>query len=105
MTLTFPTIWRAGLLAVAAFAFAPTAHAEFFSDVKRTFQTDVPHFFQDDTPCAFGGQPTSHTKSSCKRSGPPPARDAAGTPLRDDPAPAPRAAPAPVSSTPRPVQY
>jgi hypothetical protein len=43
-----------------------SARAEFFNDVRRTFQTDIPHFFQDDVPCAFGGQPTSHTKSSCK---------------------------------------
>jgi hypothetical protein len=54
---------------------APTlARADFFDGARRTFQTDiphffqtdVPHFFQDDIPCAFGGQPTSHTKSSCK---------------------------------------
>jgi hypothetical protein len=54
---------------------APTsARADFFDDARRTvntdiphfFQTDVPHFFQDDIPCAFGGQPTSHTKTSCK---------------------------------------
>jgi hypothetical protein len=42
------------------------ARAEFFNDVRRTFQTDIPHFFQDDIPCAFGGEPTSHTKTSCK---------------------------------------
>jgi hypothetical protein len=39
---------------------------DFPNDVKRTFTTDIPHFFQDDIPCAFGGQPTSGTKSSCK---------------------------------------
>src|SRR3954452_8714821 len=52
------------------------ARADFFDDLRRTFQTDVPnffqtdvpHFFQDDIPCAFGGQPTSHTKTSCKSS-------------------------------------
>jgi hypothetical protein len=43
-----------------------SARADFFDDARRTFQTDIPHFFQDDVPCAFGGQPTSHTKSSCK---------------------------------------
>ncbi len=42
------------------------ARADFFDDARRTFQTDIPHFFQDDIPCAFGGQPTSHTKTSCK---------------------------------------
>jgi hypothetical protein len=48
---------------------APTpARADFFDDARRTFQTDIPHFFQDDIPCAFGGQPTSRTKTSCKSS-------------------------------------
>jgi hypothetical protein len=47
------------------------AQADFFDDMRRTFETDIPHFFQDDIPCAFGGQPTSHTKSSCKSSGHP----------------------------------
>lgn len=66
----------AGLIAVVTLAsLAPTpARADFFDDARRTFetdiphffQTDVPHFFQDDIPCAFGGQPTSHTKTSCK---------------------------------------
>ena len=49
------------------------AEADFFDGARRTFQTDiphffthdVPHFFQDDVPCAFGGQPTSGTKTSC----------------------------------------
>jgi hypothetical protein len=52
-------------LTLALLAPAP-AKADFFDDVRRTFQTDIPHFFQDDIPCAFGGQPTSHTKTSCK---------------------------------------
>ena len=51
-------------LTLALLAPAP-AKADFFDDVRRTFQTDVQHFFQDDIPCAFGGQPTSHTKASC----------------------------------------
>ena len=42
------------------------ARADFFDDARRTFQSDIPHFFQDDIPCAFGGQPTSHTKTLCK---------------------------------------
>jgi hypothetical protein len=42
------------------------ARADFFDDARRTLTTDIPHFFQDDVPCAFGGQPTSHTKTSCK---------------------------------------
>jgi hypothetical protein len=50
---------------------APTpARADFFDGARRTFQTDIPHFFQDDIPCAFGGQPTSHTKTSCKSPNP-----------------------------------
>jgi hypothetical protein len=52
-------------LTVALLASAP-ARADFFDDLRRTFQTDIPHFFQDDIPCAFGGQPTSHTKASCQ---------------------------------------
>ena len=48
-----------------------SARADFFDDARRTFQTDIPHFFQDDVPCAFGGQPTSHTRTSCKSSGGP----------------------------------
>jgi hypothetical protein len=45
---------------------APTpARADFFDDMRRTFETDIPHFFQDDIPCAFGGKPTSGTKTSC----------------------------------------
>jgi hypothetical protein len=52
---------------LASLAAPVTARADDFpNDVKRTFTTDIPHFFQDDIPCAFGGQPTSGTKSSCK---------------------------------------
>jgi hypothetical protein len=61
---------------VATLALVPvvSARADFFDDARRTFQTDIPHFFQtdfphffqDDIPCAFGGQPTSHTKTFCK---------------------------------------
>ena len=53
------------ILALAATAATP-ARADFFDDARKTFTTDIPHFFQDDIPCAFGGQPTSHTKTSCK---------------------------------------
>jgi hypothetical protein len=60
----------AAVLTLTVVAPAP-GRADFFSDVRRTFQTDIPHFFQDDIPCAFGGQPTSHTKTSCKSSGHP----------------------------------
>lgn len=56
-------------LALASLGPAP-ARADFFDDARRTFETDIPHFFQDDVPCAFGGQPTSHTKTSCKDKSP-----------------------------------
>lgn len=64
----FKLVALAAVVAALCGLSAP-AHAEFFNDVKRTFQTDIPHFFQDDIPCAFGGQPTSHTKTSCKKGG------------------------------------
>ncbi len=57
----------AAVLALACLASWP-ARADFFDGMRRTFKTDIPHFFQDDIPCAFGGQPTSHTKKSCKSS-------------------------------------
>jgi hypothetical protein len=47
------------------------ARADFFDGARRTFTTDIPHFFQDDIPCAFGGRPTSGTKTSCKSAGRP----------------------------------
>jgi hypothetical protein len=58
-------------IAVLTLAPLAPARADFFDDARRTFQTDIPHFFQDDIPCAFGGQPTSHTKTSCKSSSQP----------------------------------
>ena len=64
--------FRRGVSVFAALTFATMAplpaRADFFDGARRTFQTDIPHFFQDDIPCAFGGQPTSHTKTSCKSS-------------------------------------
>jgi hypothetical protein len=54
------------LIALLAAASAVPARADFFDDARRTFETDIPHFFQDDIPCAFGGNPTSGTKTSCK---------------------------------------
>ena len=71
MGLTSKTYWRfhpafpIAALMLASVAPAP-ARADFFNDVRRTFQTDIPHFFQDDIPCAFGGQPTSGAKASCR---------------------------------------
>lgn len=55
----------AAVLMITTLAPMP-ARADFLDDVRRTFTKDMPHFFQDDIPCAFGGQPTSHTKTSCK---------------------------------------
>jgi hypothetical protein len=62
-------------LTLASLASTP-ARADFFDDARRAFETDIPHFFQDDIPCAFGGQPTSHTKTSCKSSAGHPAKPA-----------------------------
>jgi hypothetical protein len=64
------TLW----ISVMAFCPLLSARADFFDNARQTFQkdiphffqSDVPHFFQDDIPCAFGGQPTSHTRTSCK---------------------------------------
>ena len=56
-------------LTLALLASAP-ARADFFDGARRTFTNDIPHFFQDDIPCAFGGQPTSHTRTACKSSAP-----------------------------------
>ena len=44
---------------------AMPARADFLDGVRKTLTNDLPHFFQDDVPCAFGGQPTSHTRKSC----------------------------------------
>ena len=62
--LAFPTAVTA-VLTLASLAPTP-ARADFFDGARRTFTTDIPHFFQDDIPCAFGGRPTSGTKTSCK---------------------------------------
>jgi hypothetical protein len=88
--------WRIHLpLAVAALLLAAApARADFFDDVRRTFQTDIPHFFQDDIPCAFGGRPTSGAKAACHGAEPHPAA----------PTPAPAAAKkasAPAAAKPR----
>jgi hypothetical protein len=61
-------VFSIAVLTASSLASAP-ALADFLDDARRTFQTDIPHFFQDDIPCAFGGQPTSHTKTSCKSAG------------------------------------
>src|SRR5262245_61533357 len=85
--------WPIAALLLAAAVPAP-ARADFFDDVRRTFQTDIPHFFQDDIPCAFGGQPTSGAKRACKDGERPAATPARSTERRAAPPP-PRAQPAP----------
>ena len=90
------------MLPVAALMLASApARAEFFDDVKRTFQTDIPHFFQDDIPCAFGGGPTSGAKRTChdgeRRAAPPP-------PAHRVSAPPPPPRPAPAAVTTRQTQ-
>jgi hypothetical protein len=85
---------------VLAGAVTTPARADFFDDVRRTFQTDIPHFFQDDIPCAFGGQPTSHTKTSCHGAAQP------ATPAADRRASPPHPAPAqPQAVTREPREY
>ncbi|HWE74599.1 MAG TPA: hypothetical protein VG328_15665 [Stellaceae bacterium] len=76
---------------------APARADDFPNDVKRTFTTDIPHFFQDDIPCAFGGKPTSGTKSSCKGPSHPAARHKAAAPKK-----AHKAVKPPAESMPRP---
>jgi hypothetical protein len=53
-------------IAMLTLVSAVPARADFFDDSRKTFETDIPHFFQDDIPCAFGGNPISGTKTSCK---------------------------------------
>jgi hypothetical protein len=67
-------VYPIALLTLAALAPTP-ARADFFDDARRTFTTDIPHFFQDDIPCAFGGKPTSGTKTSCKSAAKPAEKD------------------------------
>jgi hypothetical protein len=70
--------WACPVALLTLLPLAP-ARADFFDDARKTFesdiphffQNDVPHFFQDDVPCAFGGKPTSGTKSACKSGDPP----------------------------------
>jgi hypothetical protein len=66
----FRLTWQIAVLALASLTPAP-ARADFFDGARRTFTNDIPHFFQDDIPCAFGGQPTSHTRTACKSAGQP----------------------------------
>lgn len=85
-----------GVTLIAAIACMPgAAHADFFDGARKTFTQDIPHFFQDDIPCAFGGQPTSHTKTSCR---PGPSNQQAQRPLSREPSSQ------PLPASPQPVQ-
>jgi hypothetical protein len=99
----FHLAYPIAVLTLASLAPTP-ARADFFDDLRRTFDTDIPHFFQDDIPCAFGGQPTSHTKTSCKSTSHP--AKSSGRPVDDatdkdhDHAAVPRDKPNEVGDTP-----
>src|SRR5438552_14780546 len=95
----FHAAYPIAVLILASAAPLP-ARAEFFDDVKRTFQTDIPHFFQDDIPCAFGGQPTSGAKRTCHGGEPQAARPAPAH--RASAPPPPRAKPALVTTREQP---
>ena len=73
------------------------ARADFLDGVRQNFTTGIPHFFQDDIPCAFGGRPTSGTKTSCHSSDQP-ARQA--TDQYQPPPPPPQVQSAPIQSAP-----
>jgi hypothetical protein len=88
------------ILALAATA--TPARADFFDDARKTFTTDIPHFFQDDIPCAFGGQPTSHTKASCNAHGPAPVEPGCGGTIRERPLDPPPSAISPPEPLPPP---
>jgi len=89
---------------VAAMAAVPTpARADFFDDARKTFTTDIPHFFQDDIPCAFGGEPTSHTKGSCD-SGEKTAKPRAVAPVPEPEPPPTETVPPPVTNPPPALQ-
>ncbi len=53
-------VWA--LLGVAAVAWPRPAHADFFDDVRRTFQKDIPRTFEEDIPRAFGAVPKRSPK-------------------------------------------
>jgi hypothetical protein len=82
------------VVATAAFLAPTAARADFFDDLRRTFQTDIPHFFQDDIPCAFGGKPTSGAKASCNAGAQPAKPPAEKAPAPAPPSPKPESPPA-----------
>src|SRR5580693_4864136 len=96
------------IVAILTLAPLAPARADFFDGMRQTFTTDIPHFFQDDIPCAFGGRPTSGTRTSCHSSDqsapvqyqppPPPPVPLAAPP--SDPPPVQSAQPLPLQAVP-----
>jgi hypothetical protein len=62
------------LCTLGLLAFAGSARADFFDDVRRTFQKDIPRTFEQDIPRAFGATPKKTDDDLNKPGKPPPAR-------------------------------
>ncbi|MBC7802100.1 MAG: hypothetical protein H7Z10_15900 [Gemmatimonadaceae bacterium] len=52
---------------------AAPARADFFDDVRRTFQKDIPRTFEQDIPRAFGANPKKTPNEPKRPAKPPPA--------------------------------
>ena len=55
---------RAALLTLAGLSSAAPARADFFDDVRRTFQKDIPRTFEQDIPRFFGATPKAEPATS-----------------------------------------
>ena len=62
---------RAALLTLAGLSAAAPARADFFDDVRRTFQKDIPRTFEQDIPRFFGAQPKKPTPAKADTKPPP----------------------------------
>lgn len=62
---------RAALPILAGLASATPARADFFDDVRRTFQKDIPRTFEQDIPRFFGAKPKKPPEKPTAK--PPPA--------------------------------
>lgn len=72
---------RSALLALAGIACAAPARADFFDDVRRTFQKDIPRTFEQDIPQFFGAKPkTPPAKADAKPPRPRPGVNPAAPP-------------------------
>lgn len=73
--LSWTQIGRAAVLALAGVGLATPAHADFFDDVRHTFQKDIPRTFEEDIPRAFGAEPKKSPKPPNRNNAtkPPPA--------------------------------